>query len=553
MRAALLVLLVLLGLLTAVPTGAASEAGVVDTNSTASAAAQTDAPPDPEEDVIGWENGVWYNESIPVDQSGQGDIGLSGRETELLVARTMARVEVIRGLEFTEEVTVEFISRTAFRDRLANTSFGETTSDQVYEGMFVFGEDTDAETVIEGYLGDAVVGFAAEEGAANLTIVTRAEGLHAVSESVLAHELVHVLQDQHFDLQDARYERETLDGEWGKDGLIEGEAAYVDSRFTEQCQSNWSCTDPPENWSGATVPKGVYTYSLLSSQPYQDGATFVFERIQDGGWEAVDEAHMDPPTSSEQIIHRDPGEAVEPLSVEDRSAASWEHHHSNTIGEAGMFAMFVAHRQRVEDGKEVLDRDPFEHQHRWDTVNFVFEPTAGWGNDVFRAYRNGEERGFTWTSVWDTERDSREFAAAYEKALSGLGAREYDEDTYVIEQGPFADAFHVTREERTVRIVNAPGTDDLEGVDSRVDVEPDRSSDRPHERAENQNETIESLRTRLEEKNETIADLRERLADDEEQGVTVPFSPGLVIVAIIGVALVVLGRRRGGGRAGNTG
>ncbi|HKL30417.1 MAG TPA: hypothetical protein VJ898_14260, partial [Natrialbaceae archaeon] len=62
--------------------------------------ASSAAPPDPDEDVIGWENGYWYDESIDVDQSD----GLSDAELDRFVARTMARVERIRGLEFRENV-----------------------------------------------------------------------------------------------------------------------------------------------------------------------------------------------------------------------------------------------------------------------------------------------------------------------------------------------------------------------------------------------------------------------------------------------------------------
>ena len=44
---------------------------------------------DPERDVLGWEDGYWYSESIDVDQSD----GLSDEEIDAYVARAMARVE----------------------------------------------------------------------------------------------------------------------------------------------------------------------------------------------------------------------------------------------------------------------------------------------------------------------------------------------------------------------------------------------------------------------------------------------------------------------------
>lgn len=558
MRAALLALLVLLSTVAGVPL--AGTVGATSENATAelvprpgpvggpastedAAVLQTeDAPPDPPTDVIGWENGVWYNESIPVKQITLGDRGLTERETELLLARTMARVEKLRQLEFTEDVTVEFISRDTLRERLTTTDFGETTNDQVYEAMFVFGEDEDAAARIEGFLGDAVIGYAAEEGSTELTIVTKSEDLHAVSERVLAHELVHVLQDQQFDLSQPRYHRSTLDGEWGKDGLIEGEASYIDHRYSQECISNWTCTRPPSDWSGGSVSAEARTYSLLTSQPYQDGATFVYERYRDGGWEAVNSAHLTPPESSEQIIHRDRSRRVVPLSAEDHSTPGWEVTHENTIGEAGLFVMFYSQRARVEAGQDVLGRDPFDRQHRWDTLDFDFDATEGWGNDVFRAYENGDRRGYTWTLVWDSEYDAKQFEGAYVQALTGLGAWRYGNNTYRMERGPFEDAFYVVRENRTVRIVNAPTVRELEAVDARVDPQPNPYVSDLEARIEAKNETIDSLRDRLAAQDRTIEDRQETTDNTETTSVETPLLPVAVLIAIVIVALASLWR-----------
>ncbi|MFB6129612.1 MAG: hypothetical protein ABEJ28_02195, partial [Salinigranum sp.] len=66
---------------------------------------------DPARDVIGWEAGYWYDEPIAVDQSD----GLNRSEREAFVARTMARVEKIRDLEFEQSVPVKVISRAEYR------------------------------------------------------------------------------------------------------------------------------------------------------------------------------------------------------------------------------------------------------------------------------------------------------------------------------------------------------------------------------------------------------------------------------------------------------
>ncbi|MFC7190435.1 hypothetical protein ACFQL7_11610 [Halocatena marina] len=77
----------------------------IETSGSLESNAMQSAPPDPNTDTLGWESGYWYNESITVDQSD----GLSESELDAFLARSMARVEHIRRLEFTEQVEIEFV------------------------------------------------------------------------------------------------------------------------------------------------------------------------------------------------------------------------------------------------------------------------------------------------------------------------------------------------------------------------------------------------------------------------------------------------------------
>jgi hypothetical protein len=60
---------------------------------------------DPMTDELGWENGYWYDEPLSVTTAD----GLNESEREAVVARTMARVERVRGLEFEQSVPVSVI------------------------------------------------------------------------------------------------------------------------------------------------------------------------------------------------------------------------------------------------------------------------------------------------------------------------------------------------------------------------------------------------------------------------------------------------------------
>jgi hypothetical protein len=407
------------------------------------------APPeDPETDVLGWEGGYWYDEAIDVDQSD----GLNESERAAFLSRTMARVEHLRGLEFRERPELEFVDREELRERREG-EFGLQTDDQLWEAMLVFGEETNATEAVRRSFGGSVVGYAAEEGAEDIVIVNRDPTEPQVSAAVLAHELVHVLQHQQFDLSAPRYQRATFDGEFGKDGLVEGEASYLDQLYAERCDADWDCVPSPGlGWSGATID-GSWRFHRLTYQPYSDGAHYVARLRERGGWDAVDAAHRNPPASSAAVIH--PGEAdlPESMAVTDRSDGNWTRvGRLQTAGELGVYMLLW--RQLNKEGQ--VDRDGPEVDGPYDSFDYNDAITAGWANDVLVPYADGDRRGYVWSLRWETPADAREFAEAYRRQLENESAVRTSDDTWVLEEGPFADAFRVVRTDRTVVVVNGP-------------------------------------------------------------------------------------------------
>ncbi|MFW5938369.1 MAG: Hvo_1808 family surface protein [Halanaeroarchaeum sp.] len=423
------------------------------------------APPDPDEDVIGWENGYWYNESIDVDQSD----GLSEAELERFVARTMARVERIRGLEFRENVTIEFVSREEMRAIARNRTFGSSANDGLWEALFLVGEDRDARDVFAQYHGELVLGFAAEEGAEKVFLVTENPDRPRTDEITLAHELMHVLQHQHFDLYQSKYDPPTLDGEFGKDGVVEGEATLVHKRYQERCNGAWDCVPTPAGWAdvGSFSGSGL---RLMFYQPYADGAAYVHSLVESGGWEAVNAAHESLPPSSEQVVHLTEEEPA-PMSIEDAATGGWQsvdvgESGAERLGEVAIFTLFRS-QSRNRDIPELSGAFGSGRDGPYDARNYTSTPSSGWGNDRLLVYRNGDRHGYVWKTVWDTERDAREFFEAYVAVLEANGAARHGESTVVIEDGPFADAFRVTRSGDAVTIVNAPTVDELAEIRPR--------------------------------------------------------------------------------------
>lgn len=427
--------LLLVALLIAISVGGPAVAGIAgDGRATAPgvAAAQNRSvhPPDPPQDRLGWEQGYWYNESIDVDQTD----GLSPAELSRYKARTMARLERLRGLEFTADVPIEFISPSEVPARVSHNVSQFRGSAQQWQALFVIGEDRNASQVVFDTLVGNVGGWAAEEGSDSVVLITQDPAEPTAPPRLIAHELVHVLQDQHFDLSAPRYRRRTMDGEHAKDAVVEGEAHYLEQVYRQHCANgSWQCVD--HGGSLVTGP-GRGERKLLSFliAPYTLGGQCVHRLIDRGGFDAVRAAQRDPPRYSSVALLAN--ESVAPdslLSLPDRSDAQWRR------------------------------RDGFDRVGAMGLQGVIGDTARGWRNGVLYPYTNGSAGAFVWETTWDSARTARTFAATYRDMIQSHGGRRSD-GVWRIPDGPFADAYAINRTGRTVRIVNAPTVDSLSGV-----------------------------------------------------------------------------------------
>jgi hypothetical protein len=434
--------------------------------------AAADRRPDPPTDVLGWENGYWHNESIDVDQSD----GLSDAELEAYVARSMARVEFIREREFTESVPVTVVSREEYRNRSASRirhgEYGEWNN-QVWEGLFIVGEEPDVQTEISSTIGTSVLGFYSPPND-EIRIVSDSPESLTINNATLVHELVHALQDQHYNLSDPTYAPPTQDGDLATSGLIEGTANYVEAQYSQRCGAAWSCVETPagERSRGGSGPNLGILLTLL--QPYSDGPVYVDDLYRREGWEGIDEAYRSPPVSSEQTIHLT-SERPRPISYTDRAEGEWEmypsqgQNGSDTVGEASIYVMFW-YQARNYGADTVNPSDLFDADGEYDLYNYDAEPSNGWANDRLFPYQRETESGeadsygYVWVTEWDTRTDAREFERAYHAILSAHDARQRSDGIFVVERGPWADSFRVVRNGTRVTIVNGPTPEDVNAL-----------------------------------------------------------------------------------------
>ncbi|MDT3433609.1 Hvo_1808 family surface protein [Haloarcula sp. 1CSR25-25] len=431
------------------------------------------APTAPATDRLGYENGYWYNESLSVTT----DDGLNETEREAVVARTMARVERIRGLEFKETVPVSVVSRAEYRNSTGGGA-GESLrrfDNAKFEALFFVGEGRDSIAVQNSNRGESVLGYYSSQRG-EIVIVSDSE-TPTISRGTLAHELVHALQDQQFGLgSDAR----TRDQVQGRNGLVEGDAVAVTQTYTDRCGEEWDCIDRPAQ-SGGGGGDRHFGINFMQYFPYSDGPGLITDLRERGGWRAVDDAYDDYPDGAPEVTYpeRYPEWDHETVSLSDRSGGDWERVRPSTdrdrpdyavVGPsaiAGSMAYTIA--DDYNESSVVRTRDVINYEDGSldsdDPYNYDLPATDGWQGGRMHVYDDGDETAYVWKTVWASEADAREFADAWEAVIAHWGGSKTAAGHWVIEEdSPYTDAVAVRVDGDTVTVVNAPTGDELDEV-----------------------------------------------------------------------------------------
>jgi hypothetical protein len=449
------------------------------TDATAAAANGTDAPADPESDVVGWENGRWHNESLDVDASD----GLDREESARLLNRTIARVEVLRGVEFTEPVDLNFRTRSEVAPLFTAGNVSQPAAvNAYYEALGLVGEDRDAVDVLREKQAGGAEAFVVTRPTPQLDLqagdvtVVLDDGQSAYAETTLAHELVHTLQVQQLEFPYASAVS-SADSFNARRGVVEGEASHVGYLYQRRCGTEWDCVSPESSESSglSTAARGVLFLDVVR---YSAGGEFVASLRDDGGWSAVTDAYDRLPASTEQVIHpgRYPDDTPRDVTVADSSGGDWRPvpAAADTVGESGLFTMLwypsvasgesVVMSQRAAVNRSLRSQRPFVY-------GYDHPATTGWDGDRLVPYLSGSagenETAFVWQTAWDSPEDAAEFREAYLRLLEHRGATPVEgrQDTFRIpDDRRFGDAFYINQDGETLTVVNAPTVEELSAV-----------------------------------------------------------------------------------------
>ena len=320
-----------------------------------------------------------------------------------------ANVSELRGLSPLEPIEPVVLSRDQLRARIESDLAADTTpegssADVLELSAFDFlGRDYDLRAAMQTLQGEGILGFYDPE-TAEFVVVNDGALLDPAAQWTHAHEFVHALQDQHYDLDALSDESLGSEARAAVRALAEGEAELV--QFLYLYEGNYFNDAEAEtllNGSGQADGSflGQFPPVLVNdlSFPYTDGVEFVLALYRAGGFAAIDAAWANPPVSTEHILH--PGRyrdgdlpqlvALAPLTA--TLGVGWERLDEDVLGEFYL--------------RQYLDQ-----QLPAATVN---RAATGWGGDRYAVYWNAAEQGLVMALrlAWDTPQDALEFAEAY--------------------------------------------------------------------------------------------------------------------------------------------
>ncbi|HVH43530.1 MAG TPA: hypothetical protein VM925_14345 [Labilithrix sp.] len=323
------------------------------------------------------------------------EAALSSTESKT-VAQTLVRVSEIRGVKATKPVPGVKLDRDKLVARIKDKALREYPADALRrEGQLLqlfgfappsFDYLTEMMTLLEAQL----EGFYEPK---NGTMYLAAELRGAEAQATLAHELVHALQDQSWDLKSrSSYRPGKGDETLALACLAEGDATSVMMDFIMADQGK-NALDLPEAMVRELMANGMNGLSVQAVPhilrtslvaPYIDGLSFVHALRRKGGWKMVDRAWETPPTTTEQVLHLDKWESHEPaIAIPSPSGnalgAEWKRDDEDTFGELGLALMF----------------------QEWLDTSEARRAAAGWGGDRSAIYVKGDELAFAVHSRYD--------------------------------------------------------------------------------------------------------------------------------------------------------
>ena len=330
------------------------------------------------------------------------------------IAALLREAEGIRGLQFVEKPAVVVLSdadfRTALSQELALEIDAErlATDERVFRMLGMLADAFDLPGAVADAFDVPYVAFY-DADAFQLVVSGESADLTALDRTAIFHELVHALTDQYFDatgMVAALGRADRTDAASALEALVEGDATYFQLVYTQGLDDieQAAISTDLDAVAGRPVTAGPGWLIEDLAFPYDIGLEFVKQLVSRGGIAELDRAYLDPPVSTEHMLHPERyrvGETLRPLPELAVSLEGYQIARTGALGEWGLRLLLT----------ETLP------------PGLLTQTVDGWGADAFATLRSSTDVAFVYTFAADTQDDAIEVAVALvEHARTSMGA-----------------------------------------------------------------------------------------------------------------------------------
>jgi len=313
-------------------------------------------------------------------------------------------VAKIRGLDFQQPVVYDVLTRAGIKKTISE-KLAEQYSDEDfrnvatgYAALGLLEPDYPLKKEYIDLLGEQVAAFYDQHQ--HKLFMFEDASLHSTQNRIiLAHELTHALQDQHFGLLKMPLEiKDNDDLAIATSALIEGDATVAMSDYMLQ---NFTLKSLRENLSGMfsqnmdQLQKAPLYLREMLIFPYLRGQEFCMVLRSRGGNEAVSAAFKDLPTSTSQILHPEkylaqPRENPVRIAISDTAANGRKPVADNVLGEMGTRILLT----------------------QWGDSRTANDAASGWRGDRYLVFKEGTDTELLWKTLWNSPDSAGKFMDA---------------------------------------------------------------------------------------------------------------------------------------------
>lgn len=324
------------------------------------------------------------------------------------VRETIPKIERATGLAFTSPPRLEVRTRDsvrAFLERKFNEDLPASELDgmeRAYKRFGLLPASMNLRQYMLELLTEQVAGYY-DPGAKTLYVVEGAD--ESVTSITISHELVHALQDQHFNLDSLQGARGDNDRLTAGQAVVEGQATL--EQLATMIGSDNAITALPGGWDRvrqmiremqSSMPIFASAPTILQETllfPYLTGAEFMRRFKQEAAGQSVF-GRM--PQSTEQLMHPERyfGAPDEPTVVVLPPVSGGRVLYENNLGE---FETRILLYEYLKDQSSAV------------------RGAAGWDGDRYVLVETPRGDGLAWVTAWDTSIDAAEFFDLLDVAL----------------------------------------------------------------------------------------------------------------------------------------